>query len=123
MYIRVTASDIRNGKPWIPSMDPISLALRREFGVTYATACYSYLRIEDDWITVAFDVPKEVREWMKDYDSGKRMQTIGFDLNAPTQGGVKNGPSASLHSRNIPPNGRAPRNKARLEISIRQEGG
>lgn len=84
MRIEVTADDIAKGKRKSCDACPVARAIHRATGdgwnaVVYKDNCIA-VADDDDWDREEFTPPPEVAQFVKDFDAGRPVTPITFDL-------------------------------------------
>lgn len=82
MKINVTAEDIRLGKRGTPNSCPIARAIKRRL-----TNRDVWVSDSEVWVKVPFrryvDLPKEARDFVKDFDRSRDVKPFSFNLELP----------------------------------------
>lgn len=80
IIIHVTQKDIRKGYRLHASCDPIANAMRRAGFVNVTVGVDNINCSDKDLKERDFNLPPILQQWVKDFDEGKRMRTIEFEI-------------------------------------------
>lgn len=75
MNIRVTADDIISGQRGSFTHCPIGLALSKMLGIQASVSVYGIFIYGQAW-----DLPKEARHFIQQFDTGERVFPIAFNI-------------------------------------------
>lgn len=78
MIISITAQDIRRGKPAMPGICPVALAVKRAFRTS--DIAISSFHIYKDGESAIYDLPEDAIDWILRFDEGKDCEPFNFEL-------------------------------------------
>jgi hypothetical protein len=78
--IDVTQDEIDEGQPGNPFTCPIALAINRRFPCAYAEVCSTSIDFDLDGVCHRFNVSREVRHFISDFDEREPVRPFTFVL-------------------------------------------
>ena len=83
MTITVTTHDIEEGHKFDPDNCAVARALKRA-GIAHLGVMGPSVMVADSWGRVtALPLPQQARHWILEYDAGKQVPPLSFDLAPP----------------------------------------
>src|SRR4051812_35145467 len=92
MNIRVTSNDIEDGQRHDPERCPVARALSRAGVLHFGVMLASIVVADGHGHVTSLPLPRQVTDWILDFDNRRSVQPMSFDLSIPLTATV-NGPA------------------------------
>lgn len=83
MLIEITEKDIKDGYPKNIQYCPLGLAAHRVFSTRVMVDGARLYVYDSRNIEIVYTLPEEISNWVSDYDNGKDVNPVSFELEEP----------------------------------------